>query len=384
MSHRTGSAPASRTSESWSRCRIKARTRCPESASSRSRCSAIFPCPPTMTTSTPGKLPDAAQRPLRGPFTVRVRRAFTGAAPAAVTFTVTFIRTLCSRFSSFLPLRVSFSTTLVRLPALRCFDVFATASVTFRAARTRFGITDFGTVTVPTPFRTHGFLQTTVMPVLMLPSFPAVTVDEPLVDVEAASGSNDAVAVRSEATFESVQVCDVVVQAPLQLLNLKPLAGVARSVTVLPPSTTHDPPSQTEFCAWLVAITDPLPAGLAAPLTVKRRTNTAVAARSADVSDTMHAFPVQAPSQWSKRYPEAGVGVSTTTPPESTVQLAPLQLAFGELLEAVIEPPCTGEAVALTVTRFTKFALAACSLVTFCPAHGFCCPEHAPLQPVRR
>src|SRR3954447_25932234 len=52
MSQITGSPPASRTSLSWSRERISAITRWPESASSRSRCRAIFPWPPAITTCT--------------------------------------------------------------------------------------------------------------------------------------------------------------------------------------------------------------------------------------------------------------------------------------------------------------------------------------------
>src|SRR3954464_7904257 len=52
MSQITGSPPASRTSLSWSRERISAITRCPESASSRSSCRAICPWPPAITTCT--------------------------------------------------------------------------------------------------------------------------------------------------------------------------------------------------------------------------------------------------------------------------------------------------------------------------------------------
>src|SRR3954453_432915 len=60
MSQITGSAPASRTSLSWSRLRIRALTRCPASASWRSRWSAIFPWPPAMTTCMRGKVSDGA------------------------------------------------------------------------------------------------------------------------------------------------------------------------------------------------------------------------------------------------------------------------------------------------------------------------------------
>jgi hypothetical protein len=137
---------------------------------------------------------------------------------------------------------------------------------------------------------------------LKVPFGVTTTVEEPLVEVVPAAASLPklAVAVRSLAAWAIVHVGLVPEQAPVQPLKVWPLVAVAVSVTWSPESTVHTPVtglSQLAFGEGLEACTVPSLAGLAAPVTVTRRTKLAVAPVSEVAFVTVHVVPLELPAQ---------------------------------------------------------------------------------------